>query len=347
MDVVSAVRKQAEWCAELGSPMYAALLTRVADDIDRGGVCAQVVAGHEDEPVRSALALRLLGSVHRLVLDGTAAELAEYYPTAGGRWRAEPGWEAFTATLERHIDAVRSRLDQAPQTNEVGRAAALMGGLLHLVDERGLPVRLFEMGASAGLNLRADHYCYVDEHEHTYGRPDSPLRLRGAWRGRQLPSARVDVVERRGCDVAPLDATTRAGRLTLQSYVWPDQRARWLRLQEALLVAAAVPAGVCRQRAAAFVGGLELADDTTTVLWHSVMWQYLDAAEQQAVTEGVDALADQASARRGFAHLTLEPVRRRPGEEEHEFLVVLRTWPGGGRRVLGSAAPHGVPTVWE
>ena len=63
-------RKQAQACGNLGSPMYAELLGLVADDIDAEGVTATVLAGHEDDPGPSALALRLAGSVHRLVLEG-------------------------------------------------------------------------------------------------------------------------------------------------------------------------------------------------------------------------------------------------------------------------------------
>jgi len=45
-------------------------------------------------------------------------------------------------------------------------------------------------------------------------------------------------------------------------------------------------------------------------------------------------------------HLFLEPTRRTP-EDETEFLVVLTAWPGGERRILGHAAPHGLPVTWE
>ena len=46
-------------------------------------------------------------------------------------------------------DAVRAWLNRPPQTNEVGRAAALLGGLRHVTAEAALPVRLVEIGASA------------------------------------------------------------------------------------------------------------------------------------------------------------------------------------------------------
>ncbi|MFD9129687.1 DUF2332 family protein [Kitasatospora sp. NPDC059571] len=41
---------QATACAELGSPLYAALLRRAAADVRAGGPCAQAVAGHEGAP---------------------------------------------------------------------------------------------------------------------------------------------------------------------------------------------------------------------------------------------------------------------------------------------------------
>lgn len=345
MDLLTAIHHQADACAELGSPMYAELLTRVAADIGSGGVCADALRGHEDDPGPSAIALRLLGSVHRLVLDGSAPALARFYPNVGGRWLADAGWAAFAQTVRGHLGAVRARLDTAPQTNEVGRAAALMGGLKHVVSEHRLPVRLREIGASGGLNLRADHFCYLDQDGNRHGRADSAVRLDGAWCGSRVPEADVLVVDRLGSDVSPADISSAEGRRTLQCYVWPDQTPRWQRLQNALRVAAEVPAEVRRQDARGFVTDLDLVDGATTVLWHSVMWQYLTEADQRAVGARLEQLGAQATPRRPFAHLSLEPARRAP-LAQHEFLVALRTWPGGGRRLLGRSAPHGLPTVW-
>jgi hypothetical protein len=95
--------------------------------------------------------LRLLGAVHRLVLQGRAPELAAFYPSVGGQGRAADAWPAFRRTLAAHRDEVRALLDRPVQTNEVGRAAALYGGLLvaaagESAFERPVNVRLLELG---------------------------------------------------------------------------------------------------------------------------------------------------------------------------------------------------------
>src|SRR3954465_11582805 len=93
-------RDQARACEELGSPMYAELLAGLADDLEAGGPTARVLAGHEDAPGPSGLALRLAGSVHRLVLAGTAPPLAAYYPSTGGTWSTS-GVAAVLDVLDR------------------------------------------------------------------------------------------------------------------------------------------------------------------------------------------------------------------------------------------------------
>ena len=339
-------RRQAQACANLGSPMYADLLARLADDLEAGGVTAGVVAGHEEDPGPSALGLRLMGSVHRLVLQRRAGELATYYPSVGGTWEPEGGWAALGRLLAEEPDAVREWLDRPPQTNEVGRSGALMGGLLHIGESFDHPVRLFEIGSSGGLNLLADRFAYVDEAGTTYGDAGSAVRLDGAWRGRTLtPWPDLEIVERVGSDVMPVDATTTEGRLTLTAYVWPDQSHRHERLRGALDLAQRVPLEVRREDAVSFVHGIALEPGATTVLWHSVMWQYLSADEQAAVTARVASLGEQATAEAPFAHLFLEPTRRTP-DSPHDFLVVLELWPTGERRILGDSAGHGMPTTW-
>jgi hypothetical protein len=340
-------RTQAQACAQLGSPMYAALLSALADDLADGGVTGHVLRGHEDDPGPSGLALRLAGSIHRLVLEGRAPELAALYPTTGGCWE-DAGAGDVVAFLGRRGDDVRPLLDQAPQTNEVGRAAALLGGLLVVAARWGLPVRLFEIGSSAGLNLQADRFRYDDAAGPGWGDPASPVRLEAAWSGSSVPvEAPLEIAERGGSDVQPVDVSTEDGRLTLTSYVWPDMTARHARLAGAIELARSRPVSVQQADAASYVEGLALAPGTVTVLWHSVMWQYVPSEQQQRVTSQLAALGTSAGPGTPLVHLFAEPVRRTP-DDEHRFWVCAETWPGDGERAyLGRMAAHGVPVTWE
>src|SRR5206468_409136 len=108
---------------------------------------------HASDPELSALALRLMAAVHRLVLEGKAPGLAPFYPSVGGTGPPGEAWPAFVSTLEAHPDEVIAGAARPCQTNEVGRSAALLLGFLEVARWKGLPFRLLELGASAGLNL--------------------------------------------------------------------------------------------------------------------------------------------------------------------------------------------------
>jgi hypothetical protein len=345
--MVALIRDQADACAALGSPLYEFLLRRVADDVEARGPAYDVLRGHEDDPGPSALALRLMGGAHRLVLQGEAPALALTFPSVGGTDDRERAWAALRDLLAERGDELRGSLRRVPQTNEVGRAAALIGGLLHLAAVDPKPLRLVEIGASAGLNLRADRFRIELADGRSVGPTTSEVVLRDPWVG-PLPPVQepLVVVERAGCDLAPVDPTTAEGQLVLTSYVWPDQAERLARLRGALAVASEVPANVEAAGAVDFLDRLTLRDGTTTVVWHSVMWQYLGAAERARAEARLAVLASQASDVAGFAHLALEARRRTP-ESAYGLLVTLQSWPGGEERVLGSAPAHGIPTTWE
>src|SRR5919106_3208366 len=85
------LRWQAGWCRKLGSGLYGSLLERAADDAVTGGPVARALE-EGDASQRSMLALRLMGAVHRLVLQGDAPELARFYPSVGGRADEEGAW---------------------------------------------------------------------------------------------------------------------------------------------------------------------------------------------------------------------------------------------------------------
>ena len=354
---VSAARERAarmvEWqsqaCDALGSPLYAELLARAAADIRAAGPCAEALAGYEDAPGPDAVALRLMGGVHALVLTGRAPRLAVHYPSVGGAYapdRVDDCWAAFRATVAAELPRVRDWMTRPPQTNEVGRSNLLVTGLLRAVRSTPLPIRLFELGSSAGLNLRPEQFRYLAD-GFSWGPADSPVRLAGAWRGDppawlvEAGAARPEltVVERRGCDLTPIDPLSEAGALALRAYVWADQSDRFSRLDGALRLAAASPVRVEAIGAAEFLAGVEPRPGTLTVVWHSIMRQYVPAEEWARVAAELDRLAAASTAEAPFAYIAFEPERvgadwpcrlsLRQGKEE--------------RSVLAEARPHGLP----
>ncbi len=335
--------EQAEQCRSHGSPLTACLLDGAAAELPVPGPVRDLLQPLETDPPGSVASLRFTGALHRLVLERRAPRLALHYPSVGGTAGIEGAWEAAREVVR---DEPRlPGLVRAPvQTNEVGRSAVLYGGLQHVAAGTGLPVRLLEIGASAGLNLHVDAYAY-EVGDRVLGDPASAVRLRQPWWGALPPDAALRIADRLGCDPAPLDPASTPDRLTLTSYVWADQVERLERLRGALAVAARVPARVERLPASAFLAR-ELAapvPGVATVVWHSVVWQYLDPAERDAVTGLLQAAGERATREAPLARLSLEPDR--PGEDGR-FVVELTTWPGGHRRVLADAHGHGPPVHW-
>lgn len=336
---------QASACHALGSPFYGALLQRMAKDILADGPTAAVLAGHENDPGPSVLALRLMAGAHYLALTGAAPDLAKHFPSTGGDGDPARTWPALVDLMRNAPLELSARLQHAPQTNEVGRAAALFGALLAIAGPEPLPVRLFEIGASGGLNLRADRFCYRSADHHRYG-PLSPVTLDPAFMTQPTPEpGLIHVVERRGADTAPIDPLTAEGAARLASFVWPDQHERLQRLRSAILVAGQYAAPVDKAGAADFADLIEPVPGHLTVLWHSVMLQYLDPAEKVRMADRLNQIGARATDLAPFAHISFEP-RRLTAQGTRRYLLSAETWPGGTHQILGEAPAHGMPVIW-
>jgi hypothetical protein len=333
-----------QWGAD-GSPFYETLLLHVADDVAAGGPCWPVLEAHAENPLTEVPGIRLLGGVHRLVLEGRAPELTPYYPSVGGNGDADAVWPAFRELVGRQQVVLTAAVEHVPQTNEVGRSMALAAGWAVVAQETRLPLRIVEPGASAGLNLRSDHY-YYRSCDRSWGDPRSPVQFVDRWSPGVPPfDPDVRIVERRGCDRAPIDAGTEDGRLTLLSYVWPDERERFETLRNALDIARGVPVTIDRGDAIEWLAA-QLAEPRrgcVTVVYHSYFWQYLDAPTAAA---GLDVLEDaghRATLDAPLARVSLEV--QSSGDYSHSELRV-RTWPGGEERLLGSCGVHPTTVRW-
>jgi hypothetical protein len=341
--VAARLRAQAEWATKLGSPLYAELLSRSAADVEVGGPAWEVLQGHENDRDGLALGLRFMGAVHRLTLQGRLPELAQCYPSCGGRFDTPASvWPAFREALAQNIHALRPLVDSPVQTNEVRRCAALIGGFMLVAGEYGLPLRLLELGASAGLNLRFDHYRY-EWTGGAWGNSVSQVRFSDVFTGAAPPAhALIRVAERSGCDQRPIDPSTPEGKLTLEAYIWADQARRFEQMRAAITIASRVSVQLDKADAGQWLPRrlATLPAGVATVVFHSVVWQYLEPATRERLLQALEESGQRASRESPLAWLRMEPA----GEMAD---VRLKTWPGGEDRLLARAGYHGAPVQWS
>jgi hypothetical protein len=342
LSICEQLRFQALACRKLGSPLYDYLLTRCADDYERGGPSRAVLQAHANDPEDSVLSLRLMGAVHRLVLEGHVPELAKFYPSAGGvADDFEGAWLAFCQALREQAKNIEALIGRTVQTNEVGRSGSLLCGFGLIARRTGLPLRLLEIGASAGLNLRWDHYRY-EWPGGSWGNAVSGIRLENVFRdGAPLIPPTIDVIERAGCDVSPIDVEDASGRLTLAAYLWPDQLDRIRRLDAAIEIARSVP---CKIEKAPAADWLEerlknIWTGATTVVFHSVMWSYVSAPEQQRIVRIIEDAANRASENAPLAWLRMEL-------NDSRWEIRLRIAPGFQDQLIATTRAHAPSVRW-
>lgn len=259
--------------------------------------------------------------------------------------------DAIAQAWQHQPETLRQALASPPQTNEVQRSAVLLPGL-HWLAAHALPrLWLAEIGSSAGLNLWLDQYAVETPHGRL-GPADAALVLHPAWSGLPPPlSARPDarpvVGHRAGGDLAPVDLDAPDAALRLASYVWAGQHDRLQRLRTAIDVArgemARTGVRIRRQAALPFVAD-ELGTPRpghTRVLMHSVVWQYLGADDQRALTRLMEALGAAATPKTPLAWLRMEP----PAPDQ-SMTLRCRCWPGGEDHLLARAHPHGLSVEW-
>ncbi|MGB0498803.1 MAG: DUF2332 domain-containing protein [Rubricella sp.] len=331
--------EQATHCDAMGSP-YTARLCRLLPDALTGEMRTRVAAWPGIAKT-DALALRICGG-----LKSSAA--------LGGPMAAvQPPEEATDAEIAAAIrDTQRWRPDflpawlaSAPQTNEVGRSAMLLGGLLELDRRFALPITLLEIGASAGVNLFPDRNAYDLGNDRTWAAEGATVRIRSDWRGSRPDLARIPrVISRRGSDLAPIDAGDPAVRARMLAYVWADQEERLARAEAALEQVAASGIAIEQGSAAAWLETVlnePQEAGTLRVVQHTVMWQYMPEREKAAGEAAFAAAGARATPDRPLARLSVEYDGDYGGAA-----ITLTTWPGGKPELIGRSQFHGAWVEW-
>lgn len=339
---------QAASSPTLGSAFIGDLCTLLADRLDRSSAFGRRILDWPGNPHADALALRTCGALHALARSGRAPSLRAAYPPAA--FDPEVMWTALTAALAREDAFLTAFLDSAPQTNEVARSSMILGAALRLADRVRLPLAIYEIGASAGLNLAFDQYRYDLGQGLAWGPEDAPLVIASAWRGAIPPlDAPLEILSRAGCDRRPIDPGNRADAERLMAYIWPDQMYRVERTEAALKLAAADGRKVERIDAADWVER-EFArpqlPGTCRLLYHTIVWQYLPTETQARIEAALARAAAAATDGAPVAHFSVE-TDHDPDGANTGAPMSLTVWPGGEVQQLGRADYHGRWVAWS
>ncbi len=358
---------QQRWCLQ-PSPFTSQLLGLTRQWLTQDRAALQVFAASHADPMSAAVALRWAGGLHHLALRGLSP-WSRLWPPQRVPPRDDALADALRQAWSEHRDHLLRALQRAPQTNEVGRSAVLLPGFLELAARRpGWPLALLEIGSSAGLNLWPERWHY-DYGPWTWGPPDAPLSLQAGWTGpvpHHVPGELL-IAERQACDLSPMALDDPDEALRLMSFVWPDQAERLQRLRAAVAAvrqasaesaahaerqsagdaqAPAAPVGGTRIHASSAAAFLQrsLAEPRPacwTVVFHSIVWQYIDPAEQQQVHALLQAAGARASEQAPLAWLRMEPPQP---DQPVELRCTL--WPGGETQRWAQVHPHGQTLHW-
>lgn len=346
-DLLGALRLQAQVCREFGSPFNGAMLTHMAEDLEAGGPIGALLEPWRGASRRAlfddAVPIRLVNAFTHLAMGGEAPALAGLYPSDGRPGDADAAWAVARDLIGPQHAQLSAFMGHEPQTNEVRRSGVLLSGFLTVADETGLPLRTFEVGASAGLNLFWDQFRY-ELGEAAWGDPTAAVSVPVDWSGPLPPlHARPHVTERAACDRRPTDLADPAQRRRLLACVWPDQRDRLARSRAAIDLALAEGVRVEAADALDWVRARVWPQTgAATVLYHSILWQYLPPATRDGLAEAIADLGAQATKAAPFAWLRMEP----PPDNLATVHLRLTLWPGGDDRLLAEVHPHGAWVRW-
>jgi hypothetical protein len=335
---------QSRVCRGMGSELSARVLAWCLGEASPDRAVGRLLADREGDAMQAHFPLRLLGAFHYEALAGGAPRLAAAYARAAEAPAGDEELEeALAATVAEREASLRASIGRPIQTNEVQRCSVLVPGFLEVARRTGLPLRVLELGASAGLNLCWDRYAYALG-DARWGGAHSPVRITCAWKGAApvLAPPSVEIRERAACDTAPVDPGDPEGVRRLRSFVWADQRERLARLDAALAVARELGVRVERARARDWLPArlAEARPGVATIVNHSVLWIYLEEAERRALSEALEAAGRRATRAAPLAH-----VRFEEGSSLYELRV--RLWPGGEDRSLALCDGHARTVNWR
>ena len=144
LDVREAIEWQARHAEEAHAPRTARVIRAELAILETDTATGRRMANWQGLVLADAMPLRIAGGLHWLCLSGADRRLEPVY---AGLLTDQTAIDAIVVDMAARYDALLSPwLDGPPQTNEAGRSASIMAGLLWLSQRLGPKVEWNEIG---------------------------------------------------------------------------------------------------------------------------------------------------------------------------------------------------------
>lgn len=329
------------------SPIYTDICLGVAGD-------REVLELVRRAPPSGHLPPLLLAAVHYLLLGGLDHPLGAIYESEKAPAPGEAAGAFHDLCLDHEPEILELLATRRVQTNEVGRSALIGPALTWAAARLPPPLRLLDVGASAGLNLLCDRYLLDYGTRGTTGDPDAPVRAEcQVTKGDPPIAPRLPpLADRVGVDLDPPDLADPDDARWLLACVWPGTGRRE-RTRLAIDLAAEDPPRVLAGNALDLLPGL-LAEpregaDVVVTTWS---FSYVPPHERPRFVE----ILQRAGTRRPLVWIAcdtdgvvdlVQPAQRADPAAGDVLSAVAFDAAGAAPTLLGYAHSHGVWLDWR
>ena len=280
----------------MGSPLYAALCIRAAEDDN-----IVELARHAEENARP---IHLFTAVHYLLMADPEDPLARFFPTlTDNPVPPEEAFPDFARFCRDHRDDIPRLLQtHSVQMTYAERCRAVLPPLWYVAKQAGEPLNLVEIGCSAGVLLTLDKYAYEYQGRERLGPADAPLTLEGEFSG-DLALGLPGIGTRTGIDLHVVDVTSGEQKRWMLASTFPELRDQQARLDIALDVVAQTDIRFLEGDGLDLLPGVLADTPSPLCVFHSACLMYWSPAARTAL----DDLLIEEGRRREIFRVGLEP----------------------------------------
>lgn len=290
-----------------------------------------------------------LGAIHYLLLKNPEEKLAAFYPSINPKTSSPIPIELLKELCQRRraeiIELLQTRI---VQTNAINRTAYLMP-ILSAAFPEDTPINLVDIGTSSGLTMNFDQYQYNYNDLKTFGK--SRVIIRSKIIEGVLPKFKkiISVKRKIGIDQNPLDLTIEDNALWLKALIWPDLRARFLRIKHAIALRQTSNLQLVKANTISAFKSilLKLPKDEPLVVYHTHVLYQFNPKERQEFR----AMLDEIGQERNFKYLAAEgnSIFDRIDYLEKVVLVELTTYQAGKKesKVVAQTDGHATWIKWK